>query len=225
MQRVRKLFDPPGEARQDWAITCEIAQRLGYADMAYDGPSAILDEIASLTPIYGGVSFARVDDIGLQWPCPHAEHPGTRFLHEGTFKHGKGKFHAVSFREADELPDKDFPYLLTTGRYLYHFHTGTLTRRTAGLEQLAPPAPFEIHPDDAAKEGIKHGDMVTVSSRRGTVNARAVVAPRSRKGTVFMPFHYREAAANILTNDALDPIAKIPELKVCAVSLNRDATP
>jgi predicted molibdopterin-dependent oxidoreductase YjgC len=220
VQRVRKALEAPGEARQDWDIICDLARRMGYP-MEYDGPSAILDEIASVSPIYGGMSFERVDEIGLQWPCPDRDHAGTVFLHQGEFKRGKGKFHPVEFKEAAELPDDEYPYLLTTGRILHHFHTGTLSRRTNGLEEIAPPAPFEIHPDDAAKEGIANGDTVEVSSRRGTVNAQALVTDRSRPGTIFMPFHYREAPANILTNDVLDPIAKIPELKVCAVKLRK----
>jgi predicted molibdopterin-dependent oxidoreductase YjgC len=167
------------------------------------------------------MSFERIDLRGLQWPCPDAEHPGTVFLHEGQFKRGKGKFHATPFREAAELPDGEYPYLLTTGRQLYHFHTGTMTRKAAGLEEVSPPAPVEINPDDAAREGLAEGDRVRVASRRGEVVARAEVTDRCPPGTVFMPFHFHEAGANVLTNDALDPIAKIPELKVCAVRLTK----
>jgi formate dehydrogenase alpha subunit len=220
IQRVRKALDPPGDARQDWDIICDLSGRMDYP-MEYDGPSAILDEIASLSPIYGGVSFKRIEGPGLQWPCPDAEHPGTPFLHEGQFKRGKGKFHPTPFRDAVELPDDEYPYLLTTGRQLYHFHTGTMSRRTAGLEELSPPAPVEINPRDAERDGIADGDQVEVSSRRGTVIARAHLTARSPLGGVFMPFHFHEAAANVLTNDALDPVAKIPELKVCAVKIAR----
>jgi formate dehydrogenase alpha subunit len=218
VQRVRKAVPAPGEARPDWEILCDLAGRLGY-EMSYAHPSEIMDEIASLTPIYGGMAFDRLEEHGLQWPCADRDDPGTKFLHEGEFRRGLGRFYATPFREADELPDEDYPYLLTTGRFLYHFHTGTLSRQTEGLEKLSPPAPFEINPEDAAREGITEGDMVEVSSRRGTVTARAVVTERSPKGTVFMPFHFREAPANVLTNPALDPVAKIPELKVCAVRL------
>jgi predicted molibdopterin-dependent oxidoreductase YjgC len=224
VQRIRKAVDPPGEARQDWRIICDLACRLGY-QMMYDDPSAIMNEIASVTPIYGGMDFDRIDQSGLQWPCPDKDHPGTVFLHKGEFKRGKGKFHSTVFREAAELTDEEYPYILTTGRSLEHFHTGTLSRRTAGLLELGPPAPCELHPDDAAEAGLAEGDTVEVTSRRGSVRARAVVAKRSRKGTVFMPFHFREAAANILTNDALDPVAKIPELKVCAVKLSKVGGP
>ena len=220
VQRVRRAVAPPGEARQDWEIICNVATRTGYP-MDYGHPSQIMDEIASVTPIYGGISFERIEQNGLQWPCPDGGHPGTVFLHEGQFNRGRGRFHATPFREAAELPDEEYPYLLTTGRLLYHFHTGTLSRRTKGLLEISPPAPFEIHPDDAAREGIAEGETVELSTRRGTVRARAVLTERSPSGTVFMPFHFREAAANVLTNDALDPIAKIPELKVCAVRLQK----
>jgi predicted molibdopterin-dependent oxidoreductase YjgC len=220
VQRVRKAVDPPGEARQDWEIICDVASMIGYP-MRYDHPSQVMDEIASVTPIYGGISYERIEERGLQWPCSDGTHPGTIFLHEGEFKRGKGKFHPTHFREAAELPDEQYPYLLTTGRLLYHFHTGTLSRRSAGLEEISPPAPFEINPKDAAREGIAEGEQVELSTRRGSVRARAVVTERSPEGTVFMPFHFREAAANVLTNDALDPIAKIPEFKVCAVKLEK----
>jgi len=218
VQRVRRAVPPPGEARADWQIICELARRMGYR-MHYAHPREVMEEIASLTPIYAGMSYERIEQVGLQWPCPDAGHPGTRLLHEGRFSRGRGRFHPVRFREAAELPDEEYPLLLTTGRLLHQFHTGSLSRRTPGLEELAPPAPFEIHPDDAAEAGIRDGQMVDISSRRGTVRARAVVTPRSRRGTIFMPFHFCEAAANVLTNDALDPVAKIPEYKVCAVRL------
>jgi len=220
VQLVRKALDPPGEARQDWQIICDLGSALGYP-MSYENPSQVMDEIARLTPIYGGISLDRIVERGLQWPCPDKEHPGTSFLHEGQFKRGRGKFHVTPFREAAELPDEEYPYLLTTGRLLYHFHTGSLTRRTPGLEKIAPPTPFEINPEDAAREGVAEGDQVELTSRRGSVRATALTTERVPKGTVFMPFHFREAPANVLTNPALDPVAKIPEFKVCAVKLRK----
>jgi len=219
VQRVRRALPPPGDARQDWEIVSEVARRLGY-DMSYGSPSEIMDEIASVTPIYGGMSFARVDERGLQWPCLDAEHPGTRYLHKGKFSRGTGKFHPTQFREADELPDEEYPFILSTGRLLYHFHTGTLSRKTEGLNEISGPV-AEIHPEDAAALGVKEADRVEVTSRRGSVTTRACVSARPMKGVVFMPFHFHEAPANMLTNDALDPIAKIPELKVCAVRVRR----
>ncbi|MBL7076422.1 MAG: formate dehydrogenase subunit alpha [Kiritimatiellae bacterium] len=218
VQRVRAALPKPGEARDDWDIICSIASRTGYP-MSYNSPSEILDEIASVSPIYGGMSFERIDAEGLQWPCPDKTHPGTTFLHEGEFKRGKGKFHATPFKVAAEEPDDDYPLLLTTGRYLYHWHTRTMTSRSKGLEEICPPVPIEIHPDDAAQHGIADGDVVEVASRRGVIRADAKVTDRSPRGTVFMAFHFREGAANKLTNDALDPIAKIPEFKVCAVRI------
>jgi len=220
VQMVHKACEPPGEARQDWEIICELAARLGYA-MPYRAPSGIMAEIASVTPIYAGISFDRLEENGLQWPCPDRSHPGTAVLHQAKFPCGKGKFHPTPFREAAELPDEQYPYLLTTGRYLYHFHTGTLSRRSAGLEIISPSAPFEINPGDAAREGVVEGDLVELATRRGVVRARAVLTERSPAGTIFMPFHFKEGAANMLTNDALDPVAKIPEFKVCAVRVSK----
>ena len=218
VQRIRRAVDPPGEARDDGAIVCAVSARMGRA-MSYGHPSEVMDEFASLTPIYGGMAYDRISPVGLQWPCPDREHPGTKFLHVGTFTRGKGKFHATPFREAAETPDGEYPYLLTTGRYLYHWHTRTMTGRVPGLEELCPPVPIEIHPADAQEEGLSHGDVVRISSRRGTVSAKAVLTGRSPRGTVFMAFHFVEGAANTLTIGALDPTAKIPEFKVCAVQL------
>ena len=220
VQRVRKAVEAPGEARQDWEIICELATKLGMP-MHFDHPSEIMDEIASVTPIYGGIDFERIDKIGIQWPCPDKDHPGTVFLHENEFKRGKGKFHPTPFIVARETPDAEYPLLLTTGRYLYHFHTRTMTGKSAGLEEICPPVPIEIHPDDASAQKIADGEMIEVSSRRGTIQARAKVTERSPKGSVFMAFHFKEGAANILTIDALDPIAKIPEYKVCAVRVKK----
>jgi predicted molibdopterin-dependent oxidoreductase YjgC len=234
VQRVRKLLDPPGNApggaRPDWEIICDLSTRCGY-EMSYPSPKEIQDEIASVTPIYGGIVYNRIEEKGLQWPCPDKNHPGTKFLHEGKFSRGKGKFHPTPFKEPAELPDDDYPLILSTGRVLYHFHTGTLTRRSAGLEtlclsacglaQAGPGGLVEISPEDAEVLGIEDGEVVEVASRRGSVRPRAVVSPRPKKGVVFMPFHFKEAPANALTNDALDPIAKIPELKVCAVRVGK----
>jgi len=220
IQEVRRAVDPPGEARQDWEILCDLAGRLG-GEMTYDGPVEIMDEMARLTPIYGGVSYDRLAKGSLQWPCPTADHPGTPFLHQGKFSRGLGKFHPTPFREAAELPDRQYPLLLSTGRLLYHFHTGTLSRRTDGLEEICPPGNMEIHPADAARLRLKDGEPVRVTSRRGEIHAHAFITPRVRRGMVFMPFHFHESPANVLTNDALDEIAKIPEFKVCAVKVQK----
>ncbi len=216
VQRVRRALPPPGEAREDWRILQELSTRCGLA-MEYASPERIMEEIASVTPSYGGIAYDRIEAGGLSWPCPNRDHPGTKFLHGGKFTRGKGKFHAVPFREAAELPDGDYPFLLSTGRVLYQFHTGTMTRKSEGLDELSDIGAVEVHPGDAERLGIEEGDLVEVASRRGSVRARALVTPRVRPGMVFMPFHYREAPANEMTNDALDPVAKIPEFKVCAV--------
>ncbi len=180
-----------------------------------------MDEIASVTPIYGGISFGRIDEVGLQWPCPDEGHPGTRFLHEGTFARGKGRFHAVPYRPPDEVPDDEYPIVLTTGRMMFHWHTGTMTRRVHVLDWLVSQGEVEISPDLADRYGISDGETVRVTSRRGSVEVPARVVDVPRSDSVFMAFHFREAPANALTNPALDPVAKIPELKVCAVQLSK----
>ena len=223
VQRVRKAFEPIGDSRADWEIIADLSERLGYP-MSYAEPSAILDEAASVTPLYGGITYDRIDEVGLQWPCPDTGHPGTVYLHAETFTRGLGKFHATPFREAAEPPDHEYPYLLTTGRYLYHWHTRTMTGRSPGLETLCPPVPIEIHPTDAKRDGFAEGDRISISSRRGTIRATACLTDRSPRGTVFMAFHFAEGAANVLTIDSVDPIAKIPEYKICAVKLSRDVT-
>jgi formate dehydrogenase alpha subunit len=223
VQLLRKVLDPPGQAKADWQILSEVASRLGYT-MRYSGSAAIMEEIASLTPIYGGMTHDRLQGFGLQWPCPDKEHPGTPYLHKGMFSRGKGLFTAVEYIPPAEEPDKEYPLLLTTGRILYHFHTGTMSRRVEGLHAIRPDGFVEIHPDDAAALKLSDGELARLTSRRGTVTAKTVVTERSRPGTVFMTFHYREAAANILTNDALDPVAKIPEYKVCAVKVEKAKT-
>lgn len=218
VQLVRKAIDPLGESRPDWEIICDLSTRMGY-EMKYESPAQIMDEIAQLTPIYGGMSHGRLRGDGLQWPCPNKDHPGTKFLHQGRFSRGLGRFKAIEFRPPYEMPDEEYPLLLTTGRMLYHFHTGTLSRRSAGLNELNPEGTVEINPVDAAELGLEDGDMAEVESRRGKVVAKVRVTDRSPVGTVFMTFHFREAAANLLTVSALDPVAKIPEYKVCAVKV------
>jgi formate dehydrogenase alpha subunit len=220
VQRLRKAVNPPGRARDDWKIVCDVAAALGYA-MHYENASQIMDEIASVSPIYGGMSFERIETVGLQWPCPGKDHPGTKYLHKGKFTRGKGKFHPVPFKEPAELPDKDFPFVLSTGRVLYQFHTGTLTRKVPAINQVSPTGYVEIHVQDAEKHGIGDGDPVEVSTPRGTVVTKARVGTTVARGWLFMPFHFAEGPANMLTNDALDPIAKIPEFKVCAANIRQ----
>ena len=218
VQRVRKALDAPGQALPDWQILCDLASRMGY-EMHYDHPSAIQDEIASLAPSYGGITYDRLQEGGLQWPCPDREHPGTPYLHKGKFARGLGKFHAVEFIPPREPPDDAYPFVLSTGRVLQHFHTGTMSRRSDVLDKLVSVGTIEIHPDDAARLGIADSETVRVASRRGQIELPARVTERVAPGTLFLAFHYREAPANRLTIAALDPIAKIPELKVCAVRI------
>jgi predicted molibdopterin-dependent oxidoreductase YjgC len=218
VQRIRKAIEPMGESRPDWEIICQVASKLGY-EMHYDSPKEIMDEIASLTPIYGGIAYDRLDFEGLQWPCPNKEHPGTKYLHKEKFSRGLGKFVPIEYKPPAEETDKEYPMILTTGRTLFHFHTGTLTRRSPTLNELLSEGYVEVNPTDAEKLEISEGEMVKVKSRRGEIVIKARVSEVVPKGVVFIPFHFREAAANALTNAALDPVAKIPEYKVCAVRL------
>ena len=220
VQLIRKAIEPVGDSKPEWQIICELAQKMGY-NMSYSNPAEIMEEIASLTPIYGGMYYNRLEKAGLQWPCLDINHPGTKYLHKDKFSRGKGKFSAVEFKEAAELPDEEYPFLFTTGRVLYHFHTGTVTRRSKGLNEIYPEALVEINPQDAQKLKVEDGEFVEVTSRRGKIKAKAKVTEKSGKGVVFMSFHFHEAAANLLTNAALDPVAKIPEYKVCAVKVKK----
>jgi len=220
VQRIRKAVEPVGESKPEWQMICELAEEMGY-NMSYNNPGEIMEEIAQLTPSYGGIYYSRLEKEGLQWPCLDANHPGTKYLHKDKFSRGKGKFSAIEFKEAAELPDEEYPLLLTTGRVLYHFHTGTVTRRSKGLNEIYPDALVEISPHDAEELKIKNGEFVEVTSRRGKIKAKAKVTEKSGRGEVFISFHFKEAAVNLLTNAALDPIAKIPEYKVCAVKVKK----
>ena len=221
VERIRKAIEPLGQARADWQIICEIAKRCGYKGMDYTHPSQIMDEVAELTPIYGGMDYDRLDPFGLQWPCPSKDHPGTTYLHKGKFTKGKGTFIPCPYIAADELPDREYSFVLSTGRVYWHWHTGTMTRRTSTLDREVPAAYAEMHPQDAERLDLKNGDYVSVSSRRGQIKISVKIAEKVKEGSIFIPFHFREAAANVLTNPAVDPIAKIPEYKVCAVKIEK----
>jgi formate dehydrogenase major subunit len=222
VQRIRKAVDPPGESRDDWDIICEIATRMGHS-MAYDSSRQIMEEISKVTPSYAGISYDRIEYEGIHWPCPTAEHPGTPILHREQFTRGKGLFHAIDYIEPAEMIDDEYPLYLTTGRLLYQYHTGTMSMRTAGLNEIAPEAFVEISPQDARKFELEEGALVTIASRRGDIQARIKISRKAVAGTVFIPFHYAAAAANRLTHAALDPISGIPEYKVCAVKLSKAA--
>jgi formate dehydrogenase alpha subunit len=222
VHRVRKAVDAPGEAWDDWKIISEIATRMGYP-MQYENAEQIMAEISKVTPSYGGITYDRIEYEGIPWPAPTPEHPGTPILHREQFTKGKGTFHAIDFIPPAESPDDEYPMNLTTGRVLYHYHTGTMTMKTAGLNEIAPECFVEISPQDARKYEVKDGDAVEISSRRGTIQAVIKISRMAVTGTVFIPFHYARAAANRLSNAALDPISGIPEFKVCAVRLNKAA--
>ncbi len=241
VQLVRRAIAPPGEAWADWEIVTAVAQRLSvlgqpaqaqasgpgedrpegsHAGWDYLSVADIMDEVAALTPSYGGIHHRRLAMGGLQWPCPNDNHAGTPILHAGKFTRGLGRFMAVDHVPPAELPDAEFPLTLTTGRVLWHYHTGTMTRRSVGLSAQSPEGAVDINPQDAAAAGVHHGDMVEVSSRRGAVETRARVTQDVPPGVVFMTFHFAEAPANALTSAVLDPIAKIPEYKACAVAVH-----
>ncbi|MDA3956146.1 formate dehydrogenase subunit alpha [Oceanispirochaeta sp.] len=215
MLRVRGAVSPPGEALPDWQIIAGISSRMGYP-MAYKNASAIMKEIASLTPSYGGISYERLEEEDLQWPCPTEDHPGTAFLHKDRFSRGKGLFHPVDFIPSAERPDKEYPFVLSTGRMLYHYHTATMTRRSRALNTFAPEAYAEVCEEDLKALGVADGGMLRVTSRRGEITVPARLSERVAPGVIFLPFHFHESPVNRLTNDALDPQSKIPELKVAA---------
>ena len=218
--RVRKAVEAPGDARADWRIICDIARGLGVQGFTYADAESVMAEIARLTPSYGGISHERLDNgETLAWPCLEADHPGTPFLHKDKFTRGLGRFHSAEHRPPAEEPDEEYPLILTTGRTMFHFHTGTMTRRSALLNHEVPTGYLELHPKDAERLRIGEGEKVQVRSRRGDIEIGALVTDRVPEGTVFIPFHFAECAANVLTNPVLDPDAKIPELKVCAVSV------
>jgi predicted molibdopterin-dependent oxidoreductase YjgC len=220
IQRVRRAIEPLGQSQPDWIIISALSDRMGYP-MKYQHPDEIMEEIAALTPIYGGVHYDRLEQGGLQWPCRHRDDPGTKYLHKDTFTRGLGKFIPVPYKKAFELPDEKYPMVFTTGRVLYHWHGGTMSRQSPGLAEIYPEALAEINPDDANKLGCSDGDVVELSSRRGNIRARVSVTDKSPPGVAFMTFHFKESPANLLTIDALDPVAKIPEYKVCSINIHK----
>jgi formate dehydrogenase alpha subunit len=220
VKRVRKAIEPIGSSRQDWEIICDLSTRMGYP-MHYDDPSKILEEVAQVTPSYGGIYYDRIETEGLHWPCPNRAHPGTPYLHKDRFSRGLGLFHAIEYLPPEELPDKEYPYMLTTGRIYVHYHTGTMTRRSPSLNKEVEEGFAEINPRQAKELGIIQGEKIKVFSRRGEIEIKADLSERMERNTIFIPFHFVESAANILTNPAFDPIAKIPEFKVCAVKIEK----
>jgi predicted molibdopterin-dependent oxidoreductase YjgC len=189
--------------------------------MKYQNAQEIMNEIARVTPSYCGINYKRLEHEGIFWPCTGTDHPGTPCLHMDKFTCGLGVFHGIEWVPPAELPDENFPLYMTTGRVLYQYHTGTMTMKSEGLNRMAPESFVELSPGDAGKYGLSDGEIVKVTSRRGTIRARAKISRKASDGTVFIPFHYAEGAANELTNTAVDPVSKIPEYKVCAVRLEK----
>jgi formate dehydrogenase alpha subunit len=232
VQRCRAVVAPVGNSRPDWQILADlgrrIEQRLGLtlsAGFDYSHPQEIWEEMRRMTPDFWGIDYARLErEGGVHWPCPDSDHPGTPFLFSDSFPRGRGKFWEVEFGTESELPDEEYPYNLSTGRVLYHWSGSTMTGRSR-LEDVYPEATCEIHPEDAAALGLQTGDWVEVSSRRGAIILRVLVTGRSPRGTVFVPFHFAEAAANLLTLDRVDGRAKIPDYKNTAVRLQKTLPP
>ncbi len=230
VQLIRPVLDKPGQARPDWLITTELARRfdekMGRERAGdywqYGSSGEIFTELARATPIYAGMAHGRLLGSGLQWPCPSPEHPGTAILHQDKFARGRGKFAPIEANEPAEMPDDEYPLVLTTGRVLYHYHSGTMTRRSAPLDWREPDGFAEIHAEDAASAHLADGEEVVISSRRGRVRTKVRLSENVPPGTVFLAFHWRESPANVLTQDfALDPVAKIPEYKICAIRLEK----
>lgn len=236
VQRVRPALPIRGEARRDLEIICDLGQRLSGAKADVDGSadvvhpvsnwnyteaSAVWDEIAALTPPMAGINYERLEHGGLQWPCPSADHPGTPILHKGKFSRGLGRFTPLTFREPMEAPDDEYPFTLNTGRILQHWHGGTMSRRSEGLDWVVPEGEIQINDEDGLQLGIETGEMIRVTSRRGIAEGKARLTDKLPRGMVFMTFHFVEVPANALTGDAVDPVAKIPEYKVSAVKVEK----
>ncbi|MDP2137269.1 MAG: formate dehydrogenase subunit alpha [Candidatus Didemnitutus sp.] len=220
MQLIRKAVEPPGEAKADWEILCLVSTAMGYP-MHYESPAQVFDEMASLTPLFGGMSHQRIGERGLQWPCPTAEHPGTTFLHEGKFTRGKGRFHAITFQAQKEEPCAEYPLILSTGRTLYNYNCGSMTRKADVINQRDPENFVEIHPETAARYGIERGEKIVVRTRRGKVTGRAAVGERVRPDLIWMPFHFTEEPTNNITNDVFDPVTATAEYKCCAAQIEK----
>jgi formate dehydrogenase major subunit/formate dehydrogenase alpha subunit len=220
VQRVRKAVEPPGQAWPDWKIFAEAAKRMGH-DWGYDGPEAIWSEASSIAPTLRGISYQRLEKEHLAWPCTDATHPGTEFMHEGKFKRGRGLFMNVPYQPIADDTDAEFPLVLTTGRRLSTYHTGTQTRRARHFDRIQAHEEIEVNPTDARELGLTDGAPVRVASRRGSVRALLKVTDRSPRGTVFMTFHFPdETRTNVLSSTALDPDTLTPEFKACAVRIS-----
>ena len=220
--KIHKAIEPIGKSLPDWQIISRLATAMGY-NMNYQNPEEIFNEMTSLTPkSYAGMTYERLGINGLQWPCPDINHPGTTYLHKDQFARGKGKFHAIQYRDPAELPDQDYPFFLTTGRMFAHFHTGTMTRVSKHLDIEQKTGYLEINPQDAAKVGVSENEILIITSRRGEMEVPVRITQNVPPGTLFLPIHFGENPPNVLTDaNAVDPIAKIPEFKVSVVRIKR----
>ena len=226
VQRVRAAVPPPGEARPDWWITAQLARRLGFSGFEWESAADVFDELASLMPIYNGLTWERITNgPGLNWPVPHADHPGTPRLHEDGFPIGRGIFKIVEYRDPAEFISDEYPVWLTTGRRLQAYHTRTQTGRAAGIDYLLPEESLEVHPEDVVKLGLSDGGWARVTSPRGSVRVRVKATPRSPQGTVFVSFAFNEVPVNVLTGGGYDPVTQTAELKVIPVRVEPDGGP
>ena len=224
VQKVNKVVDPPGEAKPDWWIICQLAERMGYKNkFNFTSSGDIFEEIRSCVPQYKGITYERLSKTvgGIHWPCPSEDHPGmpTMFLEKFGTPDGLGHFQVVEYKPPAEVPDEEYPYFLTTGRSMFHYHTGAMTRRTPKLIDEVPQSFVEVNPEDAIKVGVRNKDVVTLKTRRGSIEAEAKVTDEVPPGLLFVPFHFPDSCANVLTISALDPSAKCAETKVCAVKM------
>lgn len=221
VSRVRKVSRAPGQAKPNWWIFREVARKMGHEWKSDSGPEIRDNEVSVLAPALAGIKFRRIETDGLQWPCPNEDHPGTPVLHRGgVFTSGKGQFTPVEWTPPAEVPDKEYPYVLSTGRRLYHYHTRTQTGR-CGLNELLGEETADISPEDAHSLGILRGEFIRVKSRRGEVKVKAKVTDQVPKGMVWMAFHFRDGNANWLTNAAFDPFTQTAEYKACAVVIEK----
>jgi predicted molibdopterin-dependent oxidoreductase YjgC len=220
VQPMHRVLKPQRTVKDDWWIIAEIARRMG-AGWEYEEPKDIFKEITQVTPSYAGITYKRIEKELIKWPCPTKDHPGTQILHRETFSRGKGLFTAIDYTPPSEETDREYPLILTTGRILEHFHSGTMTRNSKVLDETVREGFIEIHPDDASNYNIADRELISVSTRRGSIRVKAKVLERSKPNVVFIPFHFYESCANRLTVDCLDPVCKIPEYKVCSCKIEK----
>ncbi|OLS21568.1 MAG: Formate dehydrogenase subunit alpha, partial [Candidatus Thorarchaeota archaeon AB_25] len=218
------LIDPPGEAKPDWWIVCQVAERMGFKEhFDFSSPREIFEEIRRVVPPYKGLTYERLENTlgGIQWPCPTEDHPGTStfFTQKFNTPDGLGHLQVVDFKPPAELTDEEYPFILTTGRSIFHYHTGTMSRRTPTLHAEVPKNYCQVNPKDAAAKNIREGTKISLSTRRGTIEAKVQVTDDVPEGLVFLPFHFYESCANMITNPVLDPACGMPEYKVCAVNI------